>query len=282
MPTPGQPSQQQRRELAREVARTLREQQQRARRRRRLWVQAGVISLTLGIGALVLVLVLQSQADAVRNAATPRNLSGDGFVIPADAGSSPAPAGSSGSASPQATQAAATDVTVVTYLDFLCPYCRNFERENGDLLDSLRARGANIEVHPIAMLDRFSQQSHYSTRSANAFACVVDADPNNALAMLRALFAEQPDENTPGHDTNGLIAIARKAGVTSAEVDTCIRTGRFEGWVTRATDLAMRGVTGANVSGFPGTPFVLVNRTWWNPNLKQSFASFLKQQTGLE
>ena len=78
-------------------------------------------------------------------------------------------------------------MTVTTYVDYMCPACNQFETENAALLDDLREKGeVKVEYVPIAILDRFSQGTRYSTRSAGAAYCVAEHDPDAGARVLSA------------------------------------------------------------------------------------------------
>src|SRR5699024_3033328 len=81
------------------------------------------------------------------------------------------------------------------YLDFMCPYCGDFEQVNGQDLAQAAADGeATIIYHPLNYLDRFSEGTEYSTRTAAAFAYVANEAPDQALDFMAALFGLQTEE----------------------------------------------------------------------------------------
>lgn len=138
-------------------------------------------------------------------------------------------------------------IVIDTWVDFFCPYCRAFEESNGELIRTLVEQGrATLRVHPIAFLDRASMGTRYSTRAANAFACVAEYAPAGAFDYMAYLYANQPPESTPGLDDDAL------AGAAPGEAVDCIREGWFADWVGEAT-------RGALEAGVRGTPTVLVN-----------------------
>jgi protein-disulfide isomerase len=143
-------------------------------------------------------------------------------------------------------------VSVTVYFDYLCPACAAFEAANGDDLESLLAAGdITLELRPIAILDRLSAGSRYSTRSANALATVVDADPALVWAFHRALYAAQPSEGGEGHTDEQLAAIALGAGVPDT-VASMFATHRYTGWVSEQTEQARE-------DGLQGTPTILID-----------------------
>jgi protein-disulfide isomerase len=143
-------------------------------------------------------------------------------------------------------------VTVTVYFDYLCPACGAFEEANGEALDQLlRNDDVTVELRPMAFLDRLSAGTAYSTRTANALATVVDADPGHAWAFHRALYAEQPPEGGPGLTDQQIADVARGVGVPD-EVAARFAEGRYEAWVAQRTEKAF-------ADGVEGTPTILVD-----------------------
>ncbi len=147
-----------------------------------------------------------------------------------------------------------TDVPRVDlYIDLLCPVCAQFEGINSADLDALREAGTvAVYYHPIAILDSQSAGTNYSTRAANAVAVVAEKDPSHMLEFINVLYANQPEEGTPGLDDSTIAALAVGVGVPS-DVAASMKNGEFSKWVTAATDKASQ-------DGMQGTPTVMVNR----------------------
>jgi len=141
--------------------------------------------------------------------------------------------------------------TVETYVDFLCPYCGQFEAAEGKTIQNLVDSGdITLIVHPVSILDRLSQGTEYSSRSAAAFYSVAVADPDNAYAFLQALFENQPAENTPGLTDEELVELAKSAGVNvTAELEESILSGEYKGFAKERT----------LPEGATGTPTLIVN-----------------------
>src|SRR5690606_28315207 len=112
---------------------------------------------------------------------------------------------------------------------------------------------ATLEVHPVAILDRYFMGSRYSTRSANAAACVADAASGSFLDVQRALFENQPAEQTSGLSDDELISVVRAAGLDDEQVEACIRGESFSPWVGAATARAsgdtLPGTEGVTLQG---------------------------------
>src|SRR5665647_3265056 len=75
-------------------------------------------------------------------------------------------------------------VVVSVYVDYMCPYCGQFEQVNGPILDQLRGEGTIVvEYHPVSILDEASLGTAYSTRAAAAAALVADQAPEAFVAF---------------------------------------------------------------------------------------------------
>jgi protein-disulfide isomerase len=143
-------------------------------------------------------------------------------------------------------------VTVSIYADFMCPYCGQFERANGDDLTAAVDSGkAKLEIHPMAFLDPQSSGAKYSTRAANAFVTVANADPALAWKFDRLLYVNQPEEGSSGLTDAQLVDYAKQAGVPDSVTATFSKQ-TYVPWVQKITDQAFD-------SGITGTPTVKIN-----------------------
>jgi protein-disulfide isomerase len=273
----------QRREQAREIARLEREARLKAQSRNRLLIRIGV---TVGIVALLggiaggVWLATRPAGPGPANMASDGILftgNDDGEVEAVETGSVPA------DGTPVPTDPDAYDVParIVTYLDYGCPYCNQFETTNAAQIEELVAAGyATLEVHPISILDRAFLGSEYPTRAANAMACVAAEEPNAFLDASAALFAGQPAEQTEGLTDDGIRELLDSAGALNDEVSACIGEKRFFGWVEAATIRATSDPDLANPeSGNFGTPTILVNGVRYTGPLDDAsaFAAFVAQ-----
>ena len=144
--------------------------------------------------------------------------------------------------------------TLDIYIDFMCPACSQFEQTYGDeILDLVNDGTITLNIHPIAILDRYSQGTEYSTRSANAMYCVAEADPDAAVPFMQAMFAQQPDENSTGLTDGEILAIAKSVGVEG--IDSCVTDGTYKKFVASMTD---KTPIAPGSSGI-GTPTIAVN-----------------------
>lgn len=144
--------------------------------------------------------------------------------------------------------------TLDTYIDFMCPICNQFEQTYGDeILDLVDDGTITLNIHPIAILDRYSQGTEFSTRAANAMYCVAEADPDAAVPFMQAMFENQPEENSTGLTDEQILDIASGVGVTG--IDSCVSGGEYTDFVAAMTD---ETPVAPGASGI-GTPTLAVN-----------------------
>jgi protein-disulfide isomerase len=140
-------------------------------------------------------------------------------------------------------------IMVDAYVDFLCPYCRAFERNAGGTLARLIAAGQiSLAYHPMDFLDAASS-TNYSTRAAAASGCA--SDGGRFLEYARALFDSQPPEGGPGLSDAQLAELAGAVGLPESFAQ-CLHSGRYLDWPPYVTALA-------TARGVQATPTVLVN-----------------------
>jgi protein-disulfide isomerase len=160
----------------------------------------------------------------------------------------PVPRGST--ASGDGVIVGAGPVDIDAYIDFQCPFCKQFEVMAGPTLDKLVGdRLVSLIYHPMNFLDAVSTTG-YSTRAAAASAAAADAD---RFAMYaHALFVNQPPEGGPGLTDGQLVELGQAVGITDPEFAEKIRTGRYLPWPPYVTERAI-------ARGVAGTPSVFVN-----------------------
>ena len=157
------------------------------------------------------------------------------------------------------------------YYDYICPVCGQFEKSNGATVDTMIADGdATVVFYPVAILDRSSSGTHYSTRAAAAAAWVADRAPEAFVDFHDALYVDQPLEGTRGLTDKRLADIATNVGVPQDVADgiadgTAVDT--FGQWVTSATQAAAGSSALANpqTNRF-GTPTLTIDGTRWDGN----------------
>lgn len=197
-----------------------------------IWVSVGVVAALVVVA--VLVVTLNNQAVDPEPGQTPSasNIdAGTGAILVGEA-----------------------DDTLGTYIDFMCPVCNQFEEVYGGEISSLVDDGSiTLAIHPISILDSRSQGTDFSTRAANAMYCVAVADAEASLPFMNAMFANQPQEGTPGLTDEEILQIAGSAGVTG--IESCVNDGVYADYVTAMTEdtPVQPGANGI------GTPTITVN-----------------------
>jgi len=290
IPTPGErATKSQKREHARELARVTREADRKKKLRRRWITQGSIAVAVLAVAAIAVFAITSNNNVAATTAAGPLNMQSDGIVFTGTDGAATAvttPALKAG-ADPVATSADsdASVAKIVTYIDYQCPYCKQFEDTNLTQIEAMVAAGtATLEVHPISILDNSSLGTKYSTRSANAAACVANYEPDKFLVVSAALFANQPEEGTSGLKNSALQSLVSDAGATNSKIASCITDGTygaFNKWVTAATARALAGpLPNTTVAAVSSTPTVLVNGAQYSGSLTDPtvFSAFVTAQ----
>ncbi|WOH19534.1 thioredoxin domain-containing protein [Paenarthrobacter sp. GOM3] len=258
---------------AREKARAIREEQLKKEKRNKLLVGWGIvvaIVVIIAVVAFVVVGNVQNNAPIADNGPTPANGNVHGGVtllansdvvksepatvnvadVPAPLASKPATV-----TVPGGEAEAGKPVKVVAYIDFICPVCKRFETTYGDSLTKLRNDGKiSLEYRALGFLDQQST-TNYSSRAANAAACVVNTSPEKYADFFNLLFERQPAEGSAGISDKDLKAMATEVG--AANIDSCVDSKQFRPWVKVATqEAAAIGVT--------GTPTVFVDGKQWD------------------
>jgi protein-disulfide isomerase len=266
MATPGSNSdgrgKKDRREEAREKARLEREAEKKRARRNRILVQSGIGVVVVAI-ALVVVLVVVNQPKPValsKDKSGPLNMISDGILLSGSDVQAVSTPRIAANAKPKPTTPSDDKTNIVTYVDYQCPACQAFEATNAEQMKALVAAGkATLEIHPIAILDNSSQGNKYSTRAANAAACVANYEPDKYFDVNTALYANQPAEGTAGAPDSKLISVLKGAGASSDKISKCITTQRFVPWVTAATTRVGSPLPNSSVAALAHTPTVIVN-----------------------
>ncbi|WP_182113062.1 MULTISPECIES: thioredoxin domain-containing protein [unclassified Actinotalea] len=255
--TPPRPTKAARRDEARAEALRLREEQQRqAQRQRTIVISLLVVGLVV-VGGLIWWIMSMAQEDQdfaeveqpLAGVSAPAAANDEGGIRVGEDGVA------------RDIDVPEDAVVVTVYADFMCPICGQFEQVNGADLDELREAGeVVVEYRPVSILDRFSQGSQFSTRSATALALVADRAPEAFLGFNQALFASQPAEGTSGLSDEQIAELAEAAGVPQDVTRTIADGSYMEGedsfapWVAAATEQASR-----DFAPQFGTPTVLVD-----------------------
>ncbi|ELT43153.1 DsbA family protein [Arthrobacter nitrophenolicus] len=145
-------------------------------------------------------------------------------------------------------------VKIVAYIDFICPVCKRFEDTYNDSLTGLRNEGKiSLEYRPLGFLDRQSS-TNYSSRAANAAACVADQAPDKYAEYVDVLFTNQPAEGGEGLSDDKLKSLASDIG---ADINSCVDDKTFRPYVKYSTQLASN-------TGITGTPTIFIDGKQWD------------------
>jgi len=268
---------------AREKARVLREEQQKKDRRTRLILQGSIV---LGLVAIVAIVALVLVNSVGPSGPGPKNMASDGIQLNQGAIATETAALKAGEDPKPNTQVAGT-LDIQMYVDYLCPYCGQFEATNGDYITGLLANGkTTVEIHPLAVLDRLSQGTKYSTRATNAAACVANYSPNQFYDFHNLLFANQPAENSTGLTDDQLVDLTTQAAVENPDkIATCIKNQEFKKWVSDSTTRALNGpIPNSDVDKVTGTPTIIVNGKKYPGSISDlaSFQAFVIEAAGTD
>jgi len=257
---------------AREKAREIREAQLKKDKRNKLLIGWGIVVAVVAILAVIALVVtsnIRNNAPVADQGPTPANGNVHGGItllkgsevakspaanvniadIPSPAASAPATV-----KAPGAEAEAGKPVKVVLYIDFICPVCKNFEATYNETLTKLRNEGKiTVEYRALGFLDSRST-TNYSSRAANAAACVVNESPEKYSDFVNALFDKQPAEGGAGLSDDELKKMASEVG--AKDISSCVENKTYRPWVKYTTqEAAAIGVT--------GTPTVLVDGKQW-------------------
>jgi protein-disulfide isomerase len=278
-------SKNERREAAREKSKVLRDQQRKKEKRGKVVLQGSVIIAALAILAVVTLVIMNSVKPASPG---PRNMLSDGILIGEGFTATPTAALEAGDDPvPNVRDESSDVIRIQMYVDYFCPICGSFEEANGDQLSTwIETGAADVEIFPMAILDRASQGTKYATRAANAAACVADSSPDQYYAYNTVLFENQPEEGTEGLTDAELISLTKEAGVTNAgAIATCITDQKFKNWVADARSRAQNEpVPNSDVESVVGTPTVIVNGVKYTGALNdaKAFSAFVVQAANTE
>ncbi|WP_422116747.1 thioredoxin domain-containing protein [Brachybacterium sp. UNK5269] len=229
------PSAQQRREAQREELRKQRQAELKRQRTVRTAVIAAITALALLIVAGAGYLIYRSMQPA-GPVAVPEGMAADQPYLSLGA--------------PEDSGAPVLEI----HLDFMCPFCGQFEEINGaDLQEIATNEEATVHIVPRRFLDTASTTGDYSSRAANAMVCVYEDDPENTLAFQQLLFANQPAEGSAGLSDDEIWTYAQEAGASEA-VESCMSGKTYQPWVRQVAD-----PYGEENGG--GTPYVELDGT---------------------
>ena len=257
---------------AREKARLIREAQLKKDKRNKLLIGWGVVAAVVAILAVVALVVttsIRQNTPIADQGPVPANGNVNGGVtllantevkstdtatvdianVPAKPDALPNPV-----VAPGAEAEEGQPVKIVAYIDFICPVCKRFEDTYNDSLTGLRNEGKiSLEYRPLGFLDRQSS-TNYSSRAANAAACVADQASDKYAEYVDVLFTNQPAEGGAGLSDDKLKSLASEIG---ADINSCVDDKTFRPYVKYSTQLASN-------TGITGTPTIFIDGKQWD------------------
>ena len=272
---------------AREKARLIREAQLKKDKRNKLLIGWGIVVAVVAIlvvVGLVVTTTMRQNAPIADQGPTPANANVNGGVtllantdvtklepasVDAATVGGPPETAPAEVVAPGAEPEAGKPVKVVLYVDFICPVCKNFEAQYNEQLTALRNEGKiSVEYRALGFLDNRSS-TNYSSRAANAAACVVNESPEKYAEFVDSLFANQPAEGGAGLSDDKLKTMA--ADIGAKNIDTCINEKTYRPFVKFTTKQAA-------AIGVTGTPTVFVDGKQWGKgaSAQTPFPDFLQ------
>src|SRR5690625_1433 len=140
------------------------------------------------------------------------------------------------------------EADIIIYADANCVYCAQFESENAEALGELADDGHTIEYRLLNFLDNPGTEN-YSSRAANAMACVAEESPDNALDYIHAVFTSYNTHQGAGMSNDELVSLASETG---ADVEGCVSDNTFRPFVNFTSAKAVE-------TGIAGTPSIWVD-----------------------
>jgi protein-disulfide isomerase len=273
------PTKNQKRQEARDKARTLREQQSKKSKRNKILIQSSLAVTVIGVIALVTVLIISSLRPPGPG---PANMQSDGIKIGEGLVAERTPALLPDEL-PVPSEANADGVPALNiFVDYSCPACAQFESIYGELLRTWAESGtATVEYHLLSFRDAQTAGTRYATRSANSAACVAEFAPDSFFTYNDLLLRSQPVPPASYELTDDqMVQLVGAAGAENlSEIEACIVGETFSNWVSQATARAMStgplSVRNSEIPLVVGTPTVLVNGKEFQPEIHGDLASFV-------
>lgn len=245
------------RAAAREKARQANEARIRKEKMRKVSIQVGSILAGVLVIGLIMLMVFQFNKPPMPQA-NPANMISNGAVVTKDmklVASSAIPVG--GSAVYPEDQS--DKVSLIVYIDYLCPACKAFEEATENLIEQMVATGnVTVEYRPVAFL------SLYSAVASNASACVASNEPDKWWQANMTLYRGQPDE-IEGKQMTKKQSVKTIQDLfvpldLSNETMTCVKETPYFDWAQTATEEVTNGtVPNTNGASVEGTPTIIVD-----------------------
>ncbi|MGO2052576.1 thioredoxin [Arthrobacter sp. MYb211] len=257
------PSKAERNASAREKAAQLQAAQASAQKRKSLFVKLGVLAAVVLVVVLVVVLIVQNNNAKVPDAgAAPQGGNAAGGILL----TSPTTVANTSGVKIDNTKLVAPDskpatpeprdltvgakgepINVTLFVDANCVHCAEFESKYGPQMKQWLADGKiSLEYRNVGFLDGNSP-TNFSSRGANALACVADQSPAAYLDFASALWGHYDQ----GEMKNAEISEMAIAAGASDSVKSCIDKGTYRPFVETAT-------LAAGYDGVLGTPSIFI------------------------
>jgi hypothetical protein len=279
MNSESRPTKNEKRQEARDKARTLREAQSKKAKRNKVLIQG---SLAVGVIAIIAVVTVVIISSLRPPGPGPLNMQSDGIKIGAGfvAVSTPALAAEEAPTPSAANPEGVPAIDI--FIDYSCPACAQFESMYGPQFRTWLENGtATIEYHPLAFRDAQTAGTRYATRGANSVACVAEHSPNNYFDYSELLLASQPVPPAKFELTDDeMVNLVAASGASNLDlIESCIKDETFANWVSSATARAMSTgplpVRNAEIPLVMGTPAVFVNGKEYQYEIHGDLASFV-------
>lgn len=252
------------RAAAREKAKADLAAKQKKNKLRKLFIQLGTIFGALAVVGIVLLVIFNSMKPGVAQA-NPANMISNGVIVEQGLKvqkSEPIPVGGA----PSYPKLSEDKVSIVVYVDYLCPFCKQFELETADTVEQMIDSGkVTVEYRPVSFL------SKYSAIAANASACVASFEPDKWWEANTALYEAQPDEaaakSFSAKSSLNKVKNALRPLQLSRDASVCIEDMPYFDWAQTASVEATNSVI-ANTDGekVTGTPTIIIDGKKFNGN----------------
>jgi protein-disulfide isomerase len=273
------PTRSQQREEAREQAKKLREQNKRKDFRTKLLIQVSVVAVAVAIVGGTAGVIVGAAQNAGENTISP---DGAPANMAFDNGIKIGTGLRAFTETTTPTPSEGTEIPEISvWVDYQCPFCQFFDLANTAQIRSLVDTGAaTLTIHPISFLDRASL-NQYSSRAANAAACVASFEPDSFFDMHTILMEQPTPEGGDGHSDEVLFEFASLAGAGAAEVQSCITSKAFGEWIEQTTANVLSTPRPGSGISVTSTPTVLVNGQQYpgEPSDSAAFLAFFQLVT---
>jgi len=141
-------------------------------------------------------------------------------------------------------------ISINIWEDFQCPFCKFFEDEMDEYIESLiRNKEAKVTYHMTSF------PGMESKRATNAAYCA--ADESRFIEFHKAIYAVQGAENSGIFSNKNLIEIGKRLGISSPTFESCVNDNKYGDNVEKVyASMAKNKVE--------GTPTVFINGKLWS------------------